>query len=102
MGNLNVYCKYINYKYLKKKKSLKFNFNNVEYNYFLSCYNSTFQNERAVEIPIVYDYISKFRHQNILEIGNVINHYLKQNYDVVDKYEKGEGVLNYDIIDFTP
>jgi len=91
----------INFKYVNNRV-LKFSYNNKEYNYFWRSYNKTFQNERAVELPIVLDYISKFKGQRILEIGNVVNHYVKQNYDIVDKYEIGDGVLNCDIIDFNP
>nr|MDA3781227.1 hypothetical protein [Bacteroidales bacterium] len=30
------------------------------------------------------------------------NHYLKINHEVLDKYEKWEGVINKDIVDFSP
>jgi hypothetical protein len=35
-------------------------------------------------------------------VGNVLSHYFSVNHDVVDKYEKAEGVINRDIIDFHP
>jgi hypothetical protein len=77
---------FINFKYIKNRV-MKFSFNNEEYSYFWRSYNKTVQNERAIELPIILDYISKYKGQNILEIGNVVSHYLKQNYDIVDKYE---------------
>ena len=38
----------------------------------------------------------------LLEIGNVLSHYFKWDHDVVDKYEKVEGVINEDVVDFRP
>lgn len=84
------------------KANKYFDFNGGKFKYFSALYNSTFQNERAVEIPIMLDYIKKNKNKNILEIGNVLSHYFKTDYDVVDKYEKGIGVSNCDIIDFVP
>jgi len=92
---------FIHFKYIKNRVK-NFSFNNKQYSYFWRSYNKTFQNERAIELPIILDYISKSKGQKILEIGNVVSHYLKQNYDIVDKYEIGDGVLNYDINDFNP
>lgn len=84
------------------KSKRYFNFKGKVYKYFIAIYNTTFLNERAVEIPIIMDYIREFNNRRILEIGNVMSHYFKFNYEIVDKYEKGEGVVNQDIIDFIP
>ena len=94
---------YLYFIYLSYNKANKyFDFNGRKFKYFIAPYNTTFQNERAVEIPIMLDYVKKNKNKNILEIGNVLRHYFKSNYDVVDKYEKGIGVFNFDIIDFVP
>lgn len=79
-----------------------FLFNKQKFAYFISEFNTTFNNERAVEIPIVMETMAHFRDKNILEIGNVTSHYFKPMHDIVDKYEKGPGVINCDIIDFKP
>ncbi len=36
----------------------------------------------------------------ILEVGNVLSHYFSFKHDIVDKYEKAEGVVNKDITNF--
>jgi SAM-dependent methyltransferase len=38
----------------------------------------------------------------VLEIGNVLSHYVPVSHDVVDKYEQGPGVLNTDVLEFDP
>jgi hypothetical protein len=53
-------CDIFLYFYLKifVKNSL-FVFNNKEYFYYYSLYNHTFRNERAIEIPIIYEEIKR-------------------------------------------
>lgn len=64
----------------------------------------TWRNERAIEIPIVYELLFNVRLLNenirILEVGNVLSHYFSVKYDIIDKYEKGKGVINEDIVTF--
>ena len=40
--------------------------------------------------------------KNIFEVGSVLSHYFPINHDVLDKYEKGHGVINQDVVDFKP
>ena len=87
--------------YLKKNRGF-FIFQNKKYNYFYHLYNCTCLNERAVEIPIIWEIIKNSRNKKILEVGNVLSHYYDFEHDVVDKYEKGCGVINEDIVDFQP
>jgi len=68
---------------------------------FCARYNTTWRNERAIEIPVVYDIVAQ-ETGDILEVGNVLSHYFHINHDVVDKYEKAEGVTNEDIVDYSP
>lgn len=77
----------------------KFMFNGAEYSYFLSSYNRTWINERAVEIPLALGLMSRHAPQKMLEVGNVLSHYKKGRYTVVDKYERRSGVLNIDVVD---
>lgn len=79
-----------------------FTFQGRNYRYFHHPYNNTWTNERAVELALAKHELQKYRDKRVLELGNVLNHYLKQPHDVVDKYEPGEGVVNVDIIDFNP
>lgn len=88
--------------YSKYIKSLTFSFQNHRYKYFYHLYNNAWENERSVEIPIILEEIKKYEGKNILELGNVLSHYFTINHDVVDKYEKGVGVINRDIVCFHP
>ncbi len=80
----------------------KFIFNKKKYSYFIHPYNATFSNERIVEVPIILNEINKLKNSNILEIGNVLSHYVKIKHTVVDKYEKAPGVINEDIVSYKP
>ena len=72
------------------------------YRYFYNLYNITWKNERAVEIPIVWDAVQANASRRILEIGNVLSWYFPIQHDVLDKYEIADGVINEDIVDFNP
>lgn len=95
-----LFLSYIYYKFFKSIKPLKFQ--EESYKYFYRWYNYTWTNERSIEIPIVCKFIKKYKDNEILEVGNVLSHYFKWDHDVVDKYEKAEGVINQDIVDFHP
>ena len=88
------------YTYLKTPKT--FIFQETSYNYFYHIYNSTCLNERAVELPIIWKIIKEYEDKKILEVGNVLSHYFSFQHDIVDKYEKGSGIINKDIVDFHP
>lgn len=87
--------------YLKKNKRF-FIFQNKKYPYFYHLYNCTCLNERAIEIPIVWELIKNCQGKSILEVGNVLAHYFSFRHDIIDKYEKFDGVINQDIVDFKP
>jgi SAM-dependent methyltransferase len=82
------------------RSSSRFTFAGSDYPYFNHRFNWTWTNERAVEIPIILRCIEQSRGKRILEVGNVLSHYLPVAHDVVDKYEKAEGVINQDIAGF--
>jgi hypothetical protein len=66
-------------------------------------YNRAWRNERSVELALAFDYLDRHRGERLLEIGNVLSHYRSQaDHDVLDKYERSPGVVNVDIVDFTP
>lgn len=58
-------------------------------------------NERAVEVPVVRDFLQG-RSGQILELGNVLSNYIAFPHEVVDKYERAPGVINEDIVSFAP
>lgn len=88
------------YYYRVFKSSRTFIFQEDIYNYFIHKYNATWRNERAIEVPIIWKIINEYKGKNILEVGNVLAHYFPVNYDIVDKYEKAEGVIKQDVVDF--
>jgi len=79
-----------------------FRFDGKEYEYLYHFYNKTWKNERGVEIPIFRELILRHQGKRILEVGNVLAHYLPVQHDVVDKYEVAPGVINQDIVEFVP
>lgn len=91
------YYTYLNYKFITRPV---FKFEGNKYLYFCHRYNTTWKNERAIEIPIVYNILKKVSSDKILEVGNVLSHYFSIKHDVVDKYERAKNVINQDIIDF--
>ncbi|MDH5533415.1 MAG: class I SAM-dependent methyltransferase [Candidatus Pacebacteria bacterium] len=82
----------------------RFTFNKQKLSYFLNPYNASFANERAVEVSIIKNEIDKAKtlNKDILEIGNVLSHYLTINHTVVDKYEKDDEVINEDALTYNP
>ncbi len=70
--------------------------------YFCHIYSRTWLSERAIEIPIASEMVKRHQGDRILEVGNVLSHYYLVNHDIVDKYEKGEGVINEDIVSYRP
>lgn len=77
-----------------------FQLNGQAYDYLLHPY--ILDNERAVEIPIVMGFLRERLHRDILEVGNVLPNYFSFAHVVVDKYEKAPGVINEDIVDYSP
>jgi len=85
---------------LYRELSPKFRIQNNKYNYFYHNYRRTWNNERAVEVPIIWEIVNRYKDKEILEVGNVLSHYYNVNHDIVDKYEVSDSVINKDIIDY--
>jgi hypothetical protein len=85
-------------------KSRRFLFKKVKLLYYYSVYNYTYANERTIEIPLMRSLIeeSRVKDNKILEVGNVMSHYMDVSWDVMDKYESGEGIMGEDIAYFKP
>lgn len=86
-------------KFLSEKK---FKLGDVELDYTIHPHNFTWTNERTVEISIANHWIQQKRNRRTLEVGNVTRHYFNTKHDVVDKYEKAPGIINVDVVDFSP
>lgn len=61
----------------------------------------TLNNERTVEVAIACEFLRNKTGQ-ILEVGNVLSNYTSLPHDVVDKYEISPGVINEDVVSFSP
>jgi hypothetical protein len=74
-----------------------------EHRYFVHSYNTTWRNERAVEVPIARSFLAHHGNGHGMEFGNVLAHYGGAGGDVVlDKYEGSPGVVNVDVVDYAP
>ena len=90
------------YHVIRNRNLKTFVYNGKIYKYYYNAYNTTWENERTVEIPIIWDLIHANRGRRVLEIGNVLLHYFPYTHDIVDLYERYLGVINEDIVCFRP
>jgi glycosyltransferase involved in cell wall biosynthesis len=97
---LTLFLGYYYYKTFESRRT--FIFQGKTYRYFYHNYNRTWRNERAVEVPIVWQILKKYEGKNILEVGNVLSHYFSVSHDIIDKYEKIDSVISHDAVDFNP
>lgn len=90
------------YPVMKRRNEAKtFHVGGASHHYFVHHYNSTWRNERTVEIPIVKAVLATLPPgSRCLEVGNVLNYYVDFPRTVVDKYEAAPGVINQDILEF--
>ena len=70
--------------------------------YLYHRYNMTWASERCVEAPIGRWWANRFNSGAVLEVGNVLSHYGPVQHEILDKFEKGAGVINEDIVTFRP
>ncbi len=82
--------------------TLKYAIQRKTYRYFSHTYNYAWKNERTIEIPFFQKILEAYDPKEILEIGNVLSHYQTIHHDVLDKYEVSNGVINQDIVGFSP
>lgn len=72
--------------------------------YFVSSGNRTWDNERAVEIPVIWSELERRKgSEGVLEVGNVLAHYFEITHPVLDKHERHQNVTwNEDVVEFRP
>jgi hypothetical protein len=75
-----------------------FEFRSRAYPYFSHPYNFTWSNERAVEVPVVWEAVRECAGR-VLEVGNVLSHYFRVGHEIVDKYERSRRVRNLDVLE---
>lgn len=72
------------------------------FRYVREPYNSSWRNERAVEIPLARAFLAT-RGGRTAEVGNVLSHYGPMLTElVIDRYERAPGVTNLDVLDWRP
>lgn len=69
-----------------------------EYTYFISARNSTWANERAVEISYAKEILKHVGPCDLMEIGNVLKNYLSGDWLVCDKYDSSPGIEQQDVL----
>jgi SAM-dependent methyltransferase len=84
-----------------------FYFDGERYDYLFHHYNTTWRNERTVEVPIAARTIERRHGARLLEVGNVLHNYLDDSRlpadrAIVDRYELAPGVHNVDVMDHDP
>lgn len=87
---------------LKGLPEKTFSFEGETLKYFYAKYNITWVTERVIEVPIGMHCIGHAGEQNSLEVGNVLGHYFPAKHAVLDKFERGEGIINQDILEYRP
>ncbi|MFA6907638.1 MAG: hypothetical protein WC263_02320, partial [Candidatus Micrarchaeia archaeon] len=92
----------VNFTKYSLQQPRKFAFAGKEYDCFYHPYNMTWENGRCVEVPVAWEAILAAKGKRVLEVGNVLSHYYESKHDVLDKYEVDEGVINADIVGFSP
>jgi hypothetical protein len=70
--------------------------------YLFHPHTTTWRNERCVEIPLAAEVLNAWSGKRVLEVGNVLQHFMPIEHEVLDKYELSAGVINEDVVDFTP
>lgn len=70
--------------------------------FFVHHYNATWRNERCLEIALALDFLRRTQPSSWLELGNVLRYYTVETHDVIDKYEKGDLIINEDFVGFQP
>lgn len=79
-----------------------FRFDGKRYGYMFHPYGTTLVSERIVEVPIALEALRAHAGMRVLEVGNVLSHYAECSHSVLDKYEKADGCINEDILDYHP
>jgi SAM-dependent methyltransferase len=67
--------------------------------YFHHRYHYTWMNERSVELALARQVVEDVPAPDLLEVGNVLAHYVRDGHTVVDLYEHAPGVVNADVVD---
>jgi len=76
-----------------------FTFYGKQYEYLIHPYNRTAENPRCVEVPLALAVARMGK--RVLEVGNVLGHYVKHDWNVIDLREK-DATINADVMEWEP
>lgn len=96
LWRLMAYCYFLGY-----KPKRYFSFGNALLKYFYHKENNTYDNERCIELPIVFQFMRQHKNKSFLEVGNVLHRYVKCTWPVLDKYDTTATIVQ-DIVGFKP
>jgi hypothetical protein len=88
--------------YFLLNKVRRFSFCGKSLCYVTNRYHNAYLSERTAEIPAILSLLADRKGDSILEVGNVLSHYVSVSHDILDKYEVSPGVINKDIVEFIP
>lgn len=100
LDKLSVYGTYPLHK--RRLQNRFYNYRGSKVPFFVHHYNATWRNERCLEIALAFDFLRRTQPSSWLELGNVMRYYTPEAHDVIDKYEKGDCILNEDFVGFQP
>ena len=84
---------------LRRRLRHGFTFRGERHAFHVAQYNQTWLNERQVELPVAIAAVRRARGARVLEVGNVLAHYVRIRHAVVDKYEVHAKSRNEDFLD---
>jgi hypothetical protein len=87
---------------MQRLRPRRFSLDGRQYAYAAHMYNTTWLNERGVEVALGHAFLDENAGRRVLELGNVMSHYGRTDHEVVDKYEQAPGVRNVDVVDLDP
>lgn len=98
LGRLAV--EHVEYPRMRRRRSLaRFRFDGEALPYAFHLYSQTWRNERCLELAIASHFLKQRPPGRMLEVGNVLGHFGVRGQDVIDRYERVQGIINDDIVD---
>lgn len=90
---------HIEYPMIRRRRAVaRFHFDGKQLPYAYYLYGHTWRNERALEIAIAQYFLDRRPLGRMLEVGNVLGHFGVRGHDVIDKYERVQGIISDDIV----
>lgn len=94
-------AEHLEYPVMRKRRSGKrFRFFGEELPFAYHLYSQTWRNERSLEIAVAHHFLRQRPAGRMLELGNVLGHFGYLGHDVIDRYEKVDGIINEDVIGY--